>query len=402
MDPFSEIDQLLKLSIDRLRESNESKDAHIMNVISNVISLLDTANEKFLQNQKEKEYIETILNGIKHRIFLIDRDYKILRLNKAALRDNTDLDEVIGTYCYKRFEERTSPCDDCPATDTFRIGDVVHVLRGYPKGGGNEIIFKISSYPVSNNRGEIMQAVISARDVTEVQRVEQIKNDLMKMLAHDIRNPLLAITQTLDNCLNGRIHYDLIGETRDNCELLLNMIDDILDIYRHESHKFIISKKEVNILRTINSAVKLVDTLTKDKKIKIKLRVPESIPTLTADENRLIRVMINLLENAIMYSPKSGKISVVAAVDQKSSPNALRVSVSDQGIGISKKDLERIFGRYYRVERRKTEGRTGLGLGLTFCRQTIEAHGGKIWAESPAYKGKGSRFVFTLPVLQQR
>ena len=376
---------------------------------SAVAILLNATIQSLSEIQREKEYVETILNGIKHRIFLIDKNYKILRLNKAALGKGKDSGDVTGAYCYDKFEKRDSVCVDCPAAGTFGNGEVLHILRRYYPPDSSEIIFKISSYPVYNTKGEVIHAVVASRDITEVHRVEQIKNDLMQMLAHDIRNPLLAITQTLDNCLNGYIHYDLVEETRDNCDLLLNMIDDVLDIYRHESNKFIISKREIDISEVIKSAVRLVDTLTKDKNIRIDLRLPGSMPSLIADENRIIRVIINLLENAITYSPKNGKISVIAKLNRPRMtrgvnkslrpPLLIEVSISDSGIGIPAEDIEKIFDRYYRVERHRNISRSGLGLGLTYCRQTIEAHGGKIWAESPVYRGKGSRFVFTLPVL---
>ena len=392
----------LNLTVNNKSDANEA-------FSSAVAVLLNAAIQSLSEIQREKEYVETILNGIKHRIFLIDRDYMILRLNKAALGKDGNSAGARGLFCYNRFEKRDSVCLDCPAAGTFKNGEVLHILRRYHSQASDEKIFKISSYPVYNSKGEVIHAVVASRDITEVHRVEQIKNDLMQMLAHDIRNPLLAITQTLDNCLNGYIHYDLVEETRDNCDLLLNMIDDVLDIYRHESNKFIISKREIDISRVIKSAVRLVDTLTKDKNIRIDLRLPVSTPSLIADENRIIRVIINLLENAITYSPKNGKISVIAKLNRPrmtrgvkkslSQPLNIEVSISNAGIGIRAEDIEKIFDRYYRVERHRNVSRPGLGLGLTYCRQTIEAHGGKIWAESPVYRGKGSRFVFTLPVL---
>ncbi len=376
---------------------------------SAVAVLLNATIQSLSEIQQEKEYVETILNGIKHRILLIDKNYKILRLNKAALGKGKDSGDLSGAYCYDKFEKRDSVCVDCPAVGTFRNGEVLHILRRYHPPDAAETIFKISSYPVYNSKGEVIHAVVASRDITEVHRAEQIKNDLMQMLAHDIRNPILAITQTLDNCLKGYIHHDLVEETRDNCDLLLNMIDDVLDIYRHESNKFVISKREIDISRVIKSAVKLVDTLTRDKNIRIDLHLPVSMPSLIADENRIIRVIINLLENAIAYSPKNGKISVIAKLNRphmtRSINKSLRpplhveVSISDSGMGIPAEDIEKIFDRYYRVERHGNTSRSGLGLGLTYCKQTIEAHGGKIWAESPVYRGKGSRFVFTLPVL---
>ncbi|OHB70646.1 MAG: hypothetical protein A2W23_08505 [Planctomycetes bacterium RBG_16_43_13] len=387
--------------------------------------------QKLAGTQRQKEYIERILNGINHRIILIDRDYRILCLNKAALGKGADSEDAIGLYCYRIFEKRDSICVDCPAMDTFRTGEVIHIERLYHKGERNEIIYKISSYPVYDNKGKVVQAIVSSRDVTEIHRVEHIKNDLMKMLAHDIRNPVLATTQTIYNCLNSPIYkvkpssllHDVLNETHDNCELLLNMIDDILDIYRHEGNKFIINKKEVDLREAINSAVRLVGTLSRDKNIKIKLNLPRSIPYIIADENRLIRVIINLMENAIMYSPKNGRISVTVKFDDPSkTPGGchcrvkrvkgdasnkvrfaphIRINITDQGIGIPSEDLEKIFEKYYQVERKKTGSRIGLGLGLSFCRQTVEAHGGMIWAESPVYRGKGTRLVFALPVIEE-
>lgn len=398
-------------------ENNQLVRLSILNII-----------QKLTETQREKEYLERILNGIKHRIILIDRDYKILCLNRAALGKGTDAGDTVGLYCYKRFEKRGSICADCPATDTFRTGEVIHIERQYHKKGRDEVTYKISSYPLYDKKGEVTQAIVSSRDVTEIHRVEHIKNDLMKMLAHDIRNPVLATIQTLYNCLHSPTFgvksstplHKALSETRDNSELLLNMIDDLLDIYRHESEKFIVNKKEVDISQAIKSAVKLVRILTKDKDIKIDLRLAGSIPPVMADESRLIRVIINLLENAIMYSPKKGGISIDAGFDNPlknrricrcksmlqnrgaagkemiSSPH-IRIGITDQGIGIPHNDFERVFEKYYQVERKKTGSKIGLGLGLSFCRQAVEAHGGSIWVESPVNKGRGSRFVFTLP-----
>ncbi len=277
----------LNLTVNRKSDANE--------VFSSAVAVLLNATIQSLSEiQREKEYVETILNGIKHRIFLIDKNYKILRLNKAALGKGKDSGDVTGAHCYDKFEKRDSVCVDCPAAGTFRNGEVLHILRQYHPPDSAETIFKISSYPVYNSKGEVIHAVVASRDITEVHRVEQIKNDLMQMLAHDIRNPILAITQTLDNCLKGYIHHDLVEETRDNCDLLLNMIDDVLDIYRHESNKFIISKREIDISGVIKSAVRLVETLTRDKNVRIDLRLPGSTPSLIVDENRIIRVIIRV------------------------------------------------------------------------------------------------------------
>ncbi|MBI5192078.1 MAG: PAS domain S-box protein [Nitrospirae bacterium] len=409
------------------------------------MKLSSALRKRLAETLKEKDYLETILNGIKHRIILINREYKILHFNKAALGDRRDLIENNELYCYRIFENRDSICPDCPATTTFVTGEVVHIQRQYKNSSGDELSYKISSYPVMNRNGHVENAILAARDITEIYKAEQMKNDLLRMLTHDIRNPVLATAHTLEtllNCSSTQKKFEtpvqeILCETRDNCELLLHLIDDVLDIYRHEGNKFRLNKREVEITGIIKSAVRLVQTLTKDKGIKTGLKLPKQVPPLIADENRIIRVLINLLENAVMFSPRNGKISITVSIlplmsgaVKKGNENEwdknvppildtyldrrgfltppqgftnkllpqIKISITDQGVGIPRNDLNKVFEKYYQVERKKAGSKIGLGLGLTYCRQIIEAHGGKIWAESPVYRGRGSRFVFTLPL----
>lgn len=362
---------------------------------------------------KDSTYYELILNAITHGIALIDDQYRIKYANQAMTRMVDIADGIEGLPCYQTFDNNDTLCSDCPATVTFKTGNVAHRVRCYmpppssmspsmphSSKSGQYRVFKISSFPILEG-ANVTQCVISSRDITDIYYLERYKEETMNMLAHDIRNPILATTQSLDNLIQG--FYGELDDrkscimttTRDTCELLLAMIDDLLDIYRYETGQFDISLSRVVPGEVIQKAVDLVQVLAKEANISLHFEIDPAIPPLMGDRQRLIRTVINLLENAIKYSPK-GECVQIAAIRLGS---WVQVSVTNQGKAIALEHLERIFEKYFKEERTSFGGKIGMGLGLSFCRQTIEAHGGRIWAESPlGGSDRGSRFLFTLPI----
>ena len=221
------------------------------------------------------------------------------------------------------------------------------------------------------------------------------------MLAHDIRNPILATTQSLDNVIQGfygeldERKSHVMATTRDTCELLLAMIDDLLDIYRHEAGQFHISISRVDLGQVIQKAADLIQVLAKGGNISLHIEMASAIPPLMGDRQRLTRTVINLLENAIKYSPVGEGVEIAV----RRLGDWVHVSVTNQGKAVAPEHLERVFEKYFKAEYTSFGGKMGMGLGLSFCRQTIEAHGGRIWAESPLEGlDHGSRFLFTLPI----
>lgn len=360
----------------------------------------------------DRGYHELILNAITHGIALIDDQYRIKYANPAMTRMVDKADGIAGLFCYQTLYDHDTVCSDCPATVTFKTGNVAHAVRCYtpPVSSMSPIsiiskskqyrVLKISSFPIKED-ASVVQCVISLRDITDIYYLERHKEETMNMLAHDIRNPILATTQSLDNLILG--FYGELDDrksrvmttTRDTCELLLAMIDDLLDIYRHEAGQFHISLSGLELSQVIQKAVDLVQVLAKEANISLKVEIDHSIPPLMGDRQRLMRTIINLLENAIKYSPKGECVRITAL----RLGGVIQVSVTNHGKAIATEHLERIFEKYFKAECTSFGGKIGMGLGLPFCRQTIEAHGGKIWAESPL-KGFdcGSRFLFTIPL----
>src|SRR3972149_12010712 len=348
-------------------------------------------------------YQDIIVKAIPHGIALIDSQYRVQYANPAMPRCGEKVDSIEGLLCYKTFDDHDTVCTDSPATETFKTGDVAHVTRCciLPMSKAEQRkVFKISSFPIKEG-DNVTQCVISFRDITDIYYLERHKEETMNMLAHDIRNPILATTQSIDNVIQG--FYGELDErkslvmatTRDTCELLLAMIDDLLDIYRHEAGQFHISVSRVDIGQVIRKAADLVQVLAKEGNISLHIEMDPAIPPLMGDRQRLIRTVINLLENAIKYSPVGEGVEIAV----KKPGDWVQVSVTNVGKSIVADHLERIFEKYFKAEYTSFGGKIGMGIGLSFCRQTIEAHGGRIWAESPLEgTDHGSRFLFTLPI----
>jgi len=357
----------------------------------------------------DRSYQDIIINAIPHGISLIDDQYRILYTNPAMPRSGDKAECIEGLPCYQAFDDQDTICTDCPATETFKTGHVTHVIRccippTFPTSAISKTeqrtVFKITSFPIKKG-DKVTQCVISFRDITDIYYLERHKEETMNMLAHDIRNPILATTQSLNNVIQG-FYGDLderksrvMATTRDTCELLLAMIDDLLDIYRHEAGQFHISVSRVDIGQVIRKAADLVQVLAKEGNISLHIEMDPAIPPLMGDRQRLIRTVINLRENAIKYSPAGETVEIAV----KKPGDWVQVSVTNVGKSIVADHLERIFEKYFKAECTSFGGKIGMGIGLSFCRQTIEAHGGRVWAESPL-EGLdcGSRFLFTLPI----
>jgi len=241
------------------------------------------------------------------------------------------------------------------------------------------------------------------RDVSARREAEALRQDMVRMLVHDLRGPLGNLISTID------LLPRLIGPTEDNPALeqvlgianrnsqeLKDMIDSMLDVSRHEQGNQIPLKRYEVRLETIIEAVKdQVMPRATVKQMELVFNPLPELPLLWVDESMLRRVLVNLVDNAIKYTPAKGTITV----DASHAADTLHLSVSDNGPGISQKDQERVFNRFARVDS-TAHIASGVGLGLAFCKLAVEAHGGTITIESEGIPDEGSTFHVFLPLEQ--
>lgn len=231
----------------------------------------------------------------------------------------------------------------------------------------------------------------------EVKIISQRKTDFISAVSHELRTPLTSIKGYASILLAGklgqlpedvRVRLDKINRHSDE---LAHMVNDLLDISRIESGRVIMKRETQNLNAIIAQVNDLLSVLLKEKQIEFSYAIEKDAYSVIADAGQIKRVFINLIGNAVKFTPINGKISIAGhAID-----NTVQIDITDNGCGIPQEAKEKIFEEFYRVENEINEQVKGTGLGLTLVKRIVEAHGGKIWVKSKI--GEGSTFSFTLP-----
>jgi signal transduction histidine kinase len=250
--------------------------------------------------------------------------------------------------------------------------------------------------------GQVSELRFEKQRLEELQRLQQETSDL---IVHDLRNPLSTVSvavKMLAMVLPEEVlqaNRELIEIAESGCDRMQRLVNTLLEVSQMEAGESEMTWVEVDLGVMIEEVLARVSILDR-KGIEVRTCIPEDLPPVAADRDKIERVLTNLVDNALKYTPAKGRITV--GVEVEGSPQGalpdkrLRVTITDTGIGIPPDERQRIFERFAQVAGEKRK-RRGFGLGLAYCRLAIEAHGGRIWAE-PGDDGIGSRFVFTLPL----
>jgi len=253
--------------------------------------------------------------------------------------------------------------------------------------------------PVLDESGRVWGWMLVLRDVTEERELEQMQEDVTRMIVHDLRSPLAAILGSLEliqDVVQEEPQDSLLVQALDiaahSTQRMRNMVDSLLDISRLEAGETKIHRRPHALAPLVHSATSLVSPLAKESGLRLKIEVPDDLPRVDVDKELVERVIINLLDNAVKFTPLGGRITVSVQLENG---DFVRCSVHDTGPGIPYEYLDRIFERFVQIPDRDSR-RRGIGLGLAFCKLAVEAHGGRIWVESEG--DHGSHFHFTLPI----
>jgi signal transduction histidine kinase len=229
-----------------------------------------------------------------------------------------------------------------------------------------------------------------------LERDIQLRRDMIADVAHELRSPLTNIRGYLEAIRDSIMKPDqkTIGSVYDETMLLSRLIDDLQELSLAEAGELKLYRETEEAPDLINQAISAVQAKALSKGLSLDKVIPSSLPEVDVDFMRIKQVLLNLLENAIAHTPKGGAITV-AAIEKG---DMIEISVTDTGEGIPADELLNIFERFHRVDKSRTRATGGTGLGLTIARSFVEAHGGKITAQSEC--GKGSHFSFTIPILK--
>jgi signal transduction histidine kinase len=263
----------------------------------------------------------------------------------------------------------------------------------------------VRAAPMLAPDGRVAGGVTVVRDVAREREVDEVKDALISTVSHELRTPLtlihgfaeLLVEREMDPGRRRLAADEILQASR----RLGRLIDDLLSVSRADSGRLVLAPRPFDLGPLIDRTVSPFRAATSSHSIQVELG--DGLPTVHGDPDRIEQVLTNLVSNAIKYSPEGGEITVTAQVTEpggqpqgpQANPRSVTVSVRDSGIGMSDRDMEGLFNRFYRVDRDEVRVTGGTGLGLYISRRLIEEHGGRIWAESEP--GDGSVFSFTLP-----
>jgi two-component system phosphate regulon sensor histidine kinase PhoR len=231
--------------------------------------------------------------------------------------------------------------------------------------------------------------------------LETVRRDFVSNISHELRTPLASLKALTETLQSGALDdppaaQRFLQRMETEVDALTQMVAELLELSRIESGRVPMEMRQTRAQDIITSSVDRLRMQAERARLKLIIDLPEDLPEISADPARLEQVMVNLLHNAIKFTPPGGEICIRArtTVDESTQKPVLIFSVQDTGVGIPADMLPRIFERFYKGDRARSGG--GTGLGLAIARHTVEAHQGKIWAESET--GKGSTFYFSIPI----
>lgn len=249
-------------------------------------------------------------------------------------------------------------------------------------------------------RGEDELALLAVRFnqmAGKLDQVESMRRRLIGDVSHELRTPLTAIKGSMEGLMDGVLPatQETFQQIHTEADRLNRLVDDLQELSRVEARAYELEIRPLDVFSLVRTVTKRLASQAELKHVLLDIELAPDLPRVLADEDRAVQVLTNLVGNALQYTPENGKVTIFA----KRIDHEVQISVRDTGTGIPPEHLPHIFDRFYRVDASRSRSRRaggGSGIGLTIARALVEAHGGRIWAES-AGEGLGSTFRFTLP-----
>ncbi len=340
----------------------------------------------------EKDMIDSIMRNVGEGVVVIGNDGNIMMANPAAEKLLSKQGRaIVGQSLKESLREEHSLVLSGGSPESIKEIEVAG------KDEETRRVLRSSNAVVEDLDGRTIGMVSVLSDITKMKEVEQLKSDFVANVSHELRSPLAAIQKNLGLILDqtaGVINAnqkEFLSLAKDNVERLTRLINDLLDLSKIEAGKMELKKARTDLKALARNAVTAFTGWFREKGITARLDVPNTPLDLEVDADKITQVLNNLLSNALKFTPPKGEIRI--ALNAAVGP--IEVSVTDTGIGIAQKDMQRIFNKFEQAGANHPIGANGTGLGLPLAKEIVKKHGGCMRVTSEI--GKGSTFTFTLP-----
>ncbi|MCL4835499.1 MAG: PAS domain S-box protein [Caldilineaceae bacterium] len=360
----------------------------------------------YAQLSTERSRLAAVIENSADGILLLRPDRRVAVINQALVKMlGRDAQELVGRPCSEVLELQNVTGDDlCAGSKETIPPEGLRCEGELLRSSGGNLAVTITYTPLFDSQGRLTDIIANVIDITRFREEEEMKSTFVSIISHELKTPVALVkgyAQTLArpdaawDPETARQSLQIIEEEADRLEALIN---NLLDVSRIQAGDLRLEIADVNMCRLLERIAQ--DYRTQTVHHQIELDLPDALPIISGDEERLRQVFTNLVGNAIKYSPDGGVIRIGGWVDEKKNGSESRprlvIYVADEGIGIPEEELPKIFDRFYRVDSGLRRRTAGVGLGLFLIKAIVEAHHGEIWVRSQLHRG--TTFSVALPM----
>ena len=398
-----------KLAEERVESSVKSlqeKNAELENAKTAIMNVLEDINIEKSKVADREQRLEAIIESIAEGVVVIENDKNIFMSNTTILKmlgyKENEFDNQPYANVLHIIDENTGELDKDFIDNVFRTGEV---LSRFNKSqivtkDGRKIDISETVSPIKDSSGKVHRLVVVIKDVTEQRKVEKMRSEFVSIASHQLRAPLTAISWYIEMLMDEKSNTNLTDEQKGYISMVSEgnrkmtlLVNDLLDISRLEGGKELqFIKSDADIIEVVKDVIEEQKSLATQKKQNLLVtQNPEGPIIINIDKDKIRQVIVNLVNNAIKYTPEGGEISIYTEFKD----GFVRINIKDNGIGIPKDQQARIFEKFFRSDNAVSIQAQGSGLGLYVAKEVVEKHGGRIEFQSEV--GNGTTFTVVLP-----
>jgi len=337
----------------------------------------------------ERRKLSSVLSYMTDGVIATDRKGRVILINDpAAEMLNVSRETVLSQPIVELLDlDDTNTFEDLLEENDSLILDYSTKAERY--------ILRANFSIIQKETGFVNGLIAVLHDITDQEKIDAERREFVANVSHELRTPLTTMRSYLEALADGawqdpEIAPNFLDVTRTETERMIRLVNDLLQLSKMDSTDYKLKKEWVNFVDFYNNIVDRFE-MSKEQNVTFKRKLPKQAIFVEVDEDKMTQVLYNIISNALKYSPEGGQVTFSI----KEKEDKIIVSVSDQGVGIPKENIGKIFDRFYRVDKARTRKLGGTGLGLAIAQEMVKAHGGSIWATSE--EGKGTKISFSLP-----
>ena len=385
------------------------EDEETLEMFATQAAMAITNARRYGEERRTKADLEALVNTSPVGVLVLDaRTREVVKFNQEARRiisgtreQDLPFEQLCSMMTFRRMDGQEIPRDELPLERSIKSGETVRaeeVVIHLPTG--ERVSTLINTTPIYSEDGQTASVVTTIQDITPLEELERLRAEFLGMVSHELRGPLTSIKGSAATALRpsspldpaeSRQFFRIIEEQADH---MRDLISNLLDLTRIETGTLSVAPEQTDIVAVIDQARNAF--LSSGYRNSVEVDLIPDLPPVRADGQRAVQVLHNLFANAAKYSREWSPIRVTASLEDP----YVAVSVTDEGRGVSADRLPHLFSKFSRIDGDDSRQIEGYGLGLAICRGIVEAHGGRIWAESHG-EGLGTRFTFTIPTLDE-